>query len=602
MQALLKFLSQSEVWIGGLGLAAFLALFWVLRGAPIGQAVRLEDDQDAPRGGYRDRVVGAVCIGMLLILFGAYLAVTRGIPWSLPAFALGFATVLALVLINRRYRHGSPTLRRTVDLSTAALNASLAAGILIVINVIAFRYGGRALDLTRDQVFSLSSLSRVQLKTLERPLTLTTFFGRSSVAVQQFDRVRQLLELYKAANPDKVTLNHVDPYRDLVRYDELVKRVPDVDVTLGGGVVIEYGEGESADRVVVRNNDLFDLPRPSRFDPLNEKYETIFKGENAITFALMRLREGKKPKIVLTSGHGEPSLDEMGVNAPGLGVWRGRMAATGMEVVEINLLTQDIPNDTALVAVVGPRTPFRPDELARLRTYSERKGPLLVVLGDSDTTGLEKFLKGFNVEVGKGFIVEPRRHYQGRAENILIPLMNEWHPILEPLNNELLLLRRAAPLSVAAQTEATPASGALVATVLLRTSPESWAEADLAAKQARKDEKDPSGPLAVCIAVNDRPKLGDNEPGAPRLVVFSSRYLADNATIQIAPASLDLLMNTVNWLRGRSGDTGIAPKVHDSLTLTADPVLRVRLIVVPTVMAVLLIITLGVTTYLVRRD
>src|SRR5262249_46781143 len=157
-----------------------------------------------------------------------------------------------------------------------------------------------------------------------------------------------------------------------------------------------------------------------RFDPLNEKYESIFKGENAITFALMRLREGKKPKIVITSGHGEPSLDDVGVNAPGLGVWRGRLTATGMEVVGVNLLTQDIPNDTAVVAVIGPRTPFRPDEVARLRSCSDRKVPVLVVLGDSETTGLEEFLKSFNVDVGKGFIVEPRRHYQGRAENIVI--------------------------------------------------------------------------------------------------------------------------------------------------------------------------------------
>jgi len=47
-QALLRFLSLGEVWVGVLGLAAFLALFWVLRGAPVGQAVRPEEDEEAP--------------------------------------------------------------------------------------------------------------------------------------------------------------------------------------------------------------------------------------------------------------------------------------------------------------------------------------------------------------------------------------------------------------------------------------------------------------------------------------------------------------------------------------------------------------------------
>ena len=100
MSYLMRILSAAEVWVGLLGLAAFLALFWVLRGSPIGQAVPKEDDEESPKGGYRDRVIATVTLGMLLILCGAYLAITRGVSWSLPAFGLGFATVLALVLMN----------------------------------------------------------------------------------------------------------------------------------------------------------------------------------------------------------------------------------------------------------------------------------------------------------------------------------------------------------------------------------------------------------------------------------------------------------------------------------------------------------------------
>jgi ABC-type uncharacterized transport system involved in gliding motility auxiliary subunit len=111
-----------------------------------------------------------------------------------------------------------------------------------------------------------------------------------------------------------------------------------------------------------------------------------------------------------------------------------------------------------------------------------------------------------------------------------------------------------------------------------------------------------SGPVNVGVAVNDRGKQGDPKPAAPRLVVFSSRYMADNAMLQLAPSNLDLLMNTVNWLRGRADLQGIAPKKHDALTLNADPLVRARLILVPTVMAVLLIVTLGVVTYIARRD
>ncbi|MFO0953655.1 MAG: DUF4340 domain-containing protein [Isosphaeraceae bacterium] len=403
----LKFLSLTEVWVGGLGLSAFLALFWVLRGAPPGQAVAHEDEPDAPRGGYRDRVVAAVSIGMVLILLGAYVAATEGVRWSIPAFALGFGTVLTLVLINQKHRHQSPTLRRTLDVSSAALNLTLVAGVLIVLNVVAFRYGGRPLDMTREGTYSLSPLTLKQVQVLDRPLTFTTFFGRSRGAYLQYDRVRQLLDLYQAANPEMVRVQHVDPFRDLARYEALAKLAPAVEVTQGGGVVVEYGEGDSAERLVVRNIDLFDLPASPRFDPDVNKIETSFKGEDALTSALIRLRDEKKPRIVFTTGHGEPGVDEMETNRPGLGVWKARLTGTGAEVGTVNLLTQDLPDNTALVVIPGPKTPFQPVEVSRLKAHAARKGAVLLLLGDNPNTGLTDFLKDFDLAVGNGLIIEP---------------------------------------------------------------------------------------------------------------------------------------------------------------------------------------------------
>lgn len=602
MSNLVTLLSLTEVWVGLLGLASFLTLFWVLRGAPIGQAVRVEEDVDAPRGGYRDRVVAAVAVGMTLIVFGGYIAITQGVKWSLPAFALGFGTVLALVLMNQRYRHGSPTMRRTVGFATAALNATLFAGILIVVNVIAFRYGGRAIDMTREGTFTLESLTVNQLRTLQRPVTFTTFFGRSGAAIQQRDMVQQLLELYRAVNPEKIRLDHVDPDRDLARYEALVNRVQDVGATQGGGVVIEYGEGDAADRFVVRNSDLFDIPRASRFDPEAERFESVFKGEAAITSALMRLREGKKTRVVFLTGHGEQAIDDTDATKPGgLGLWKARLTATGCEVVEVNLLTQSLPEDTAVVIVAGPKDPFRPDEAARLESYVEHKGPLMVLLSDVETTGLEGLLEKFDVKLGRGLVVEPRLCWNGKVEYLVAPVARQEHPILDSLRNQVLLIVRAQPIVTSPANANPKAAATLVSTPLVRTSPQSWAEVDRNSTRAQRDENDQGGPFTLAVAVSDRPAPGDSKAGTPRIVAVSSRYFADNGMVQMFPSNLDFLMNSLNWLRGREDFTGIAPRTHASLTLTADPLLRARLVMVPTVLAVLLIITLGVVTYLARR-
>ena len=216
------------VWVAALLVAASLAIFWILRGSPTGQVAEVEDDEDAPRPGYRDRVIAGVTAGLVLILLGAYLALTltHGVRWSIPVFALGIGLVLYLNIANRHYRHASPVLRRTSDLANVFLNASLLAGILIAANVAAFRYGGRGIDLTREQTFSLSSLSTNQLESLSRPLTFHVVYGSGPRSARQLDRVVQLLELYRAARPDLIKIDSLNPYTELARAEDLQKLRP----------------------------------------------------------------------------------------------------------------------------------------------------------------------------------------------------------------------------------------------------------------------------------------------------------------------------------------------------------------------------------------
>ena len=143
----------------------------------------------------------------------------------------------------------------------------------------------------------------------------------------------------------------------------------------------------------------------------------------------------------------------------------------------------------------------------------------------------------------------------------------------------------------------------MMATPILGTSAESWVETDLNAPRVERGEAEERGPLIVGVAVADRPKPGaPADEVVPRLVLLSSRYMADNQSLELEPTNLDLLMNAVNWLRGRPELRGIAPKTHMALALTADPSMRLRLVLVPTMMAILVIIGLGVTTYMARRE
>nr|WP_303652548.1 GldG family protein [Paludisphaera mucosa] len=542
-------------------------------------------------------------------MIGAGLASTWGVLWSLPVFAFGFGLVLTLIVVNDRYRHVSPALRRTVALSRAGLNTSLLAGTLIVVNVIAYRYGGHVIDLTRERAYSLSSLSRNQVDSLERPVVFHLIHGRSALARRQYDRVSQLLELYRSARPDLVRVEPLDRVAELSRVDDLARRAPQLAVMQGGGVLIEYGAGDDARFAAISNQEMFDRPSDPRGLGAGV-YESAFKGEDAVTSALIRLREGKTSKVAFTTGHGESGSSRIAAEGSAIDVWRSRLASTGCEIIDWNLLQGPVPEDVELVIVAGPKEPFKPQEAARLRTYADRGKPLLACLGNSVPTGLDDFLKSFNLELGKGLLVDPRLNLNGQLRFVFClfePAIR--HPVSNGLGGDrALLVVNGAPIQFvgtkgAADENAASVSPRMVPAPIVRSGSGSWAESDPDMLQPAYDkDKDQRGPIIVAAAVAEKAQVSGREVLKPRFVLVSSRAASDDSVQGLEPTNLDLLMNAASWLRGREDSVGVPPKVHAALTLTADPGLRWRLILAPTIVAIGFVAGVGALVYYIRRE
>ena len=607
-----SFAWREEVWMAGLALAAFLALVWLLRGAPPGQKAPEDRDADGSPSPFpparRDLAVAGAVAGLVLVPIAGYAAARYGVPWSLPVFAAAFGLLMSVGRATRPYRHAGPTMRRLASFADAALNAALLGGVLIVGNVLAFKYGERPIDMTRERAFSLESLTINQLRSLKKPVTFTAFFGRGGQSAAQLERVRQLLELYRAENPRMVKVVELNPFTDIEAFERLVKDAPDVATASGGGVVVAYGEGESVARAVVRYDELFELPGGAGEDP--SRFVSAFRGEDALTSALVRLREGKRYPVVFTAGHGEPSIHDSEPNRPGLGLLRARLEAVGAQPIAHSLSGEPLPADTAVLIIVDPRTEFEPREADRLVEYVAKGGRAIVIVDARKPNGLESWLRAYNVALRREPIVDPRYNVQGRPTwPVAYAMGQQLHPIVEPLRNQAVFVVGATPMELLglpkpgqrrADPKDAPPNPNVTALPILRTSPRSWAESEPSKAPLELDPKtDIPGPLTVGAAVYQRDP-GSREP-SPRLVVFSAPLMADNRFV-IHPTNMDILVNAVAWLRGRPDLEGIAPKRHEALTLTAGPSLQARLVLIPTTLAFAVILGLGISTYLARRS
>ena len=94
-----------------------------------------------------------------------------------------------------------------------------------------------------------------------------------------------------------------------------------------------------------------------------------------------RLQDDKKRYCFC--GHGEPSLDNR--DRMGLSQAKEILAKQGYDAGTVSLLALSaVPDDTAVLAVAGPRKPITTDELDRIHAYVQKGGHLLL-MADPDT-------------------------------------------------------------------------------------------------------------------------------------------------------------------------------------------------------------------------
>src|SRR6266542_300197 len=171
--------------------------------------------------------------------------------------------------------------------------------LVAMVNSIAFKHYARW-DFSRDQKYALSDKTKRFLDTLKGKMRLTVFFPPGTPITTD---VQNLLTEYQYAGKGKIDIEHIDPERNLSRAKELFDKYKVVaDEPL---LVVDY-EGRNK---TVKASEMADVDQSGM--ALGEGPRVAaFKGEQAITSAMIDLVEGKKKTLGYVTGHKEPALTE----------------------------------------------------------------------------------------------------------------------------------------------------------------------------------------------------------------------------------------------------------------------------------------------------
>src|SRR2546423_10803133 len=259
--------------------------------------------------------------------------------------------------------------------------------LVAMVNSFSFRHYARW-DFSRDQKYTLSDKTKRFLDTLKGKMHITVFFSPNTPITAD---VENLLTEYQYAGKGKIDLEHIDPERNLSRAKELFDKYKFVtDESL---LVLDY-EGRNK---TVKASEMADIDQSGMAIGESPRV-AAFKGEQAITSAMIDIVEGKKKILGYVTGHKEPALTE---GTSPITVLKTFIENENIKVQELNLLDLDaIPPDVKTVMIIGPQYDFSDREMKLLGGFWDKQGRILLLLDPAaKTPKLDAFVSELGVKV-----------------------------------------------------------------------------------------------------------------------------------------------------------------------------------------------------------
>ena len=445
------------------------------------------------------------------------------------------------------------------------------------LNYLAIHYHWRR-DLSKQHRYSLSPETVSYLGELKRPVHIVvtlTADSDNADAVQAYHDVQNLFReyLYTTANnhdarsgrDGRIQVDYLDVYQNRKEAEEAGVDQPDL-------ILFVCGENRHS----LRLNDLYEY---------KDRRRISFKGEQAITAAILDVSNPGKKKIYFIAGHGEMSPDDVSP-ARGLSVLRDELRARNFNIESLDLsVTKRVPEGADLIFICSPQGRFQPFEEELLRQYLTTRagrvmGRVIVTLNPARECGLGNLFGDWGIRVDDDVILDANPEFITDNVDLMIRNPDATHPVTKSLVDYNLQLRISLPRSVRPDPDRPP-ERALKVTVLAGSSPSSWGEFGyrIQGPHAFVPGSDLHGPLGIAVASErvSPSSLPLSVPGGRLIVIgsgdiFSNRRLADSGCQA-------LLINAVNWAVDSDTQLQFPPRLIErfQLSLSQEQLARLRL-------------------------
>ncbi len=460
------------------------------------------------------------------------------------------------------------------------LNVLIQVGLIlflaIMVNYLGFEHY-RRWDLSRDKKYALSDKTKRFLDSVKGKMRVTVFFSPNNPIAQD---VQSLLTEYQYAGKGKLDIENIDPERSLSRAKELFDKYKVVsDESL---LIIDY-DGRNK---TVKASEMAEI------DPGNQMLGegpkvAAFKGEQAITSAMIDVVEGKKNVVGYVLGHREPPLSDTAPAPPPMmaaeqktspiSVLKTFIENENVKFQELNLSdVSAISPEVKAIMIVSPEYDLSDREMKIVRDFWDKQGRILLLLDPAaKTPKLTAFVNEMGVHVNDDRLMGMMQ--TGIQEVALLRDVQARFLPDSPITKRIADVRGLFPggtSSITLEPDRVRAANIRLQP-LAQADKGYWAEKDYNSDDQPKFQADAlanQGAIHTIAVSIEKGGSGDERVqvnSARMVVVTNATFVQDNALTQ-GQQALDFVSGSLNWLLSREQLIGIAPKVPKTLTFSLD--------------------------------
>jgi hypothetical protein len=468
-----------------------------------------------------------------------------------------------------------------------ALQVVFCLAIFAGVNRLSYRYHARW-DLSPQQSFSLSSLTLNHLEKLSKDVFIENVFARDS---KVYGELQNLLEAYRIHGRGRIRVRSIDPLRDVERAEALkVETGLNLDQS---GVVVRTGNRIrfiTEDELVVREAGTG-----------TQRLIKEFRGEDAVTSALINVVEGEARKFFAVIGKGART-EAVLMEAMAALVELGRQQ--NFQLLPLNLAEVNrVPEDADGLLLLGIRYDLSEREMAMVKEYWQQKRAGLLVLLDpaAETQRLNAFLALNGVSPrGDRVIYAESTGTGARKEFSVQALFDNESSITRALASTTTSLPgQSQSLDIHFDDDRLRTEN-ITLQPLMGATDRYWGEVNYLEELPVVDEEDAKPPVYLAASV-ERGSVADERLRVDtcRMVVVGNAALLDKQTA--LAVNRDFVAASLNWIINRDHLSGVPPKQKRSYRIQLTPRQHELLFWITTLAMPGVVLALGFVVWAGRR-